>query len=102
MKNDEEVYMQLKNLQQQVSERVEVYYECLLKLANYLQVKTTNVFSTNIFKSSLQWYLRLATIDMMRDTLIKHKEPTLICEESGPNIANYNVLIIQLESKLVT
>jgi hypothetical protein len=38
----------------------------------------------------------------MRDTLIKHKEPTLICEESGPNIANYNVLIIQLESKLVT
>ncbi len=39
---------------------------------------------------------------MMRDTLIKHKEPTLICEESGPNIANYNVLIIQLESKLVT
>jgi hypothetical protein len=54
VKNDEEVYMQLKNLQQQVSERVEVYYECLLKLANYLQVKTTNVFSTNIFKSSLQ------------------------------------------------
>jgi hypothetical protein len=36
MKNDEEVYMQLRTLQQQVGEWVEVYYECLLKLVNYL------------------------------------------------------------------
>jgi hypothetical protein len=35
MKNDEKVYMQLKNLQQ-VGKQVEVYYEHLLKLANYL------------------------------------------------------------------
>jgi hypothetical protein len=33
VKNDEEVYMQQRNLQQ-VGERVEVYYEHLLKLAN--------------------------------------------------------------------
>jgi hypothetical protein len=31
MKNDEEIYMELKNLQQQVGEWVEVYYEHLLK-----------------------------------------------------------------------
>jgi hypothetical protein len=31
LKNDEIFSMQLKNLQQQVSEWVEVYYECLLK-----------------------------------------------------------------------
>jgi hypothetical protein len=36
MKNDEEVYMQLKNIQQQIVKHVEVYYESLLKLANYL------------------------------------------------------------------
>jgi len=35
VKNDEEVYMQLKNFQQ-VDEHVEVYYKRLLKLANYL------------------------------------------------------------------
>ncbi len=36
VKNDEEVYMELHNIQQQIVERVELYYECLLKLANYL------------------------------------------------------------------
>lgn len=36
--NDEEVYMQLRNIHQQNVEHVEVYYERLLKLANYLQV----------------------------------------------------------------
>jgi len=36
MNNDEEVYMQLWNIQQQSTECVEVYYEHLLKLVNYL------------------------------------------------------------------
>jgi hypothetical protein len=73
----------------------------LLKLVNYLQVKTTNVFLTIIFRTSLQPYLRLATTGMARDTFIKHKE-VVICEESttsGLVIANYNALMIQLESK---
>jgi hypothetical protein len=47
--NDEEVYMQWNNLQQQVDEQVEIYYECLLKLANYLQVKVFDVFLITIF-----------------------------------------------------
>jgi hypothetical protein len=38
---------------------------------------------------------------MTRDTLIKHKEAIVICEESGLVIINYNALIIQPESKLV-
>jgi hypothetical protein len=91
VKNDEKVYMQLKNLQQQVSKWVEVYYKGLLKLANCLQVKTINVFFTINFKVGLQPYFRLATIGMMRDTLIKHKEVT--CEENELVITNYNVLI---------
>jgi hypothetical protein len=39
VKNDEKIYMHLKNLQQQVGKRVKVYYKHLLKLANYLLVK---------------------------------------------------------------
>ncbi len=38
---------------------------------------------------------------MARDTLIKHKEIVVICEKNGPIIANYNILITQLESKLI-
>jgi hypothetical protein len=37
--------MHLRNLQQ-LGEHVKVYYECLLKIANCLQVKATNVFLT--------------------------------------------------------
>jgi len=36
---------------------------------------------------------------MTRDTMIKHKEVTMIFEESGLVITNYNALITQLESK---
>jgi len=82
----------LKNLQQQVGEWVDIYYEGLLKLANYLQVKVIGVFLTMIFKASLQPYFELATICMTRDTLIKHKEAIVICEESGLII--YNIIIM--------
>jgi hypothetical protein len=68
VKNDEEVYMQLRNLQQ-LGERIEVYYECSLKLVNYLQVKVIDVFLTTIFIKELQAYLILITISMVRDTL---------------------------------
>jgi hypothetical protein len=57
VKNDEEVYMLLQNIQQQTIECVEVYYEHLLKLANYLQVKTTYVFLTTIFRVGMLLYL---------------------------------------------
>jgi hypothetical protein len=53
MNNNKEIYMQLKNLQQQVSEWVKVYYEHLLKLANCLQVKAIDVFLTTIFRTCL-------------------------------------------------
>ncbi len=38
---------------------------------------------------------------MARDPLIKHKKIVVIYEESGPVIANYNVLITELEYKLI-
>jgi hypothetical protein len=65
-------------------------------------VKVIDVFLIIIFKAGLQPYLRLATTGMRRDTLIKHKEVVMICEESGSIIANYNVLITRLKSKPIT
>jgi hypothetical protein len=36
VKNDEEIYMQLKNIQQKIAKYVEVYYEQLFKPTNCL------------------------------------------------------------------
>jgi hypothetical protein len=51
------------------NERVEVYYERLLKLVNSLQHKPTNNFLTTIFKFGLQPYLHVGTTSMKRETL---------------------------------
>jgi hypothetical protein len=76
--------MQLQNIQQQTAEHVEVYYECLLKLTNCLQVRATNIFLTIVFKASLLLYLRLVIVHMRINTLIEHKEIVVVCEERGP------------------
>jgi hypothetical protein len=65
-------------------------------------MKAIDVFFTTIFKVGLQPYLKLAIVGMTRNTLIKHKEAAIICEESGLVITDYNTLIPQLKSKLVT
>ncbi len=65
-------------------------------------MKINDVFFTTIFRVGPQAYLRLAIIGMTRDTLIKHKEALVICEESGSVIAKYNVSIIQPESKPIS
>ncbi len=51
VQNDEQVYLQLKNIEK--NERVEVYYERLLKLANSFQRETINNFLTIIFRFRL-------------------------------------------------
>jgi len=68
-------------MKQEKNERVEVYYERLLKLANNLQHKTIYSFMTTLFKSGLQPYLCVAIVGMKRKTLQQHKEITLVCEE---------------------
>ncbi len=49
MQNDEDVYMQLKNLQQVMNEQIEAYYEWLLKLTNSFQTKISNNFFIDVF-----------------------------------------------------
>ncbi len=91
--------MQLRNIQQ-IVERVEVYYECLLKLTNYLKVRSTNVFLIVVIKPSLLPYLKLTTASMKRNTLIEHKEAIIVCEESGLFSMSYNVLLTTREANV--
>jgi hypothetical protein len=56
-------------MKQENNERMEVYYERLLKLANNLQHMTKNSLLTIIFMYGLQPYLRVATISMKRKTM---------------------------------
>jgi hypothetical protein len=58
-----------RNLEHEKNEKMEIYYDILLKLANCLQHKTTNSFLTIIFKSRLQPYLRVTTTSMKREAL---------------------------------
>jgi hypothetical protein len=85
--------MQLCNIQQLTTERVEVYYECLLKLTNCLQVITIDVFFTIVFKASLLPYLKLAIASMKRNTLMEHKKAIVVCEKSGLISLNYDTLL---------
>jgi hypothetical protein len=89
----------LHNIQQQIV--VEVYYECLLKLANCLHVRATNVFLTTIFKVGLLPYLILTTASTKINILIKHIETTIVCEESGHVSLSYNDLLITPEVNVV-
>ncbi len=70
--------MQLKNIQQQTFEHAEVYYESLLKLVNYLQFRTIDVFVTTIFRAGSLPYQKLTTKSLKRNTLIEHNEVALM------------------------
>ncbi len=85
---------------QQIAERVEIYYECLLKLTNYLWVKAIDVFLTIVLIVTLLLYLKVATISMKKNTLIEHKEDVIVCEESGPVSMSYNALLTTLETNV--
>jgi hypothetical protein len=45
-------------------EKVEVYYGWIQKLAHGLQVPTTYIFLTTVFKACLQSYIRIAIVGM--------------------------------------
>ncbi len=69
VQNDEQVCMQLENMKQKKNEKVEVYHEKLLKLANSLQQKTIDGFLTIVFKSRLQPYLHVPIVGMKKKKL---------------------------------
>jgi hypothetical protein len=68
-------------MKEEKNDRVEVYYDRLLKLANSLQHRTIDNFLITIFRYRLQPYLHVAIVGMKRETLQQHKEVVLVCEE---------------------
>ncbi len=48
--NDEQIYMELKNTKQEETEKMEVYYERILKLAHGLQKLTIDNFLITMFR----------------------------------------------------
>jgi hypothetical protein len=83
------------------NERVEVYYERLLKLANNLQHKTINSFLIIIFKYGLQPYLHVTKASTKKETLQQHKETTLVCEEGVSGIEAISNLLVPQSNKTV-
>jgi hypothetical protein len=90
----------LHNIQQQTTKCFEVYYDCVLKLANCLHVRTTNVFFTIVFRISLLPCFILTS--MKKDTLIEHKEADVVCEENRLISLSHNVLLTTLEAYTIT
>jgi hypothetical protein len=88
-------------MKQEKNERVEVYYEILLKLANSLQHKTINSFSTIVLRSELQPYMSVTIIDMKKKTLQQHKETTLVCEEGISEVEAISNLLVLQSSKII-
>jgi hypothetical protein len=60
---------------------VKVYYEWIQKLANGLQIPTTNSFLITVFKVGLESYIIIVTIRRKQSTFQQHKEATMLCEK---------------------
>jgi hypothetical protein len=68
-KIDEQVYMELKNMKHEETEKVKFYYEWIQKLAHGLQVLTINNFLITMFKAILQSYFIITTRRIKWSTL---------------------------------
>ncbi len=66
--------MAFKVIKQGNNEKVEVYYEQILKLANCFQQKVDDNLLTTFFRARLVPYLQIASTRMKRDILFEHKE----------------------------
>jgi hypothetical protein len=67
--HNEQIYMELKNMKQEETERVEVYCERIQKLAHGLQISTIDNFLTTMFRASLQSYFIIMIARMKWSTL---------------------------------
>jgi len=88
-------------MKQEKNERVEVYYERILKLTNNLQYMTINGFLTTIFRSRLQPYLCAIIKGMKKETLQQHKEVVLVCEEGIFEVEAISNLLVPQSNKVV-
>jgi hypothetical protein len=76
-------------INQSEDEKLEVYYECILKLTNCLQHQVEDSLLITFFRGNLQPYLRITILGMKRDTLFKHKKIVITYEKSMGNANEY-------------
>ncbi len=98
IQNDEQIYMELKNMKHEEIERVEVYYVRIQKLPHGLQIPTTNNFMIITFKVGLQLYFIIAIVGMKRSTL-QHKEASMLFEEGMTTTEVKNALLVPQSTK---
>jgi hypothetical protein len=75
------------------NEKVEVYYEWILKLANYLQHKANDNLLTSFLGVGLLPCLWIAIERMKQDTFLKHKKFAFTCEEPIEDVEEYQKLL---------
>ncbi len=89
-------------MKQEETEKVEVYYEWIQKLAHGLQIPTTYSFPIIMFRTGLQLYLKIATIRMKRLTFQQHKEVMMLCEEGMITVEAKSALLVPHSTKQTT
>jgi hypothetical protein len=92
VQTNEQVYTALYVIKQGITEKLEVYYKRILKLANCLEHKANDNLLTIFFRVGLVPYMRVATIGMKRNSLFEHKE-IMVCEESMGDPTEYQKLL---------
>ncbi len=83
------MYVALRVIKQVINKKVEVYYERILKLANYLNHKVDNNLFMTLFQAGLVPNLWVTNIRMKRDTLFLHKKTTMTYEKSMGDANEY-------------
>lgn len=76
-----------------MDKKMEVYYELILKLTNYLNHKADDNLCSTLFQIRLLPYLRVATPGMKQDTLFFHKKVVVTCKESMGDANEYQKLL---------
>jgi hypothetical protein len=81
--------MALRIIKQIVDEKMEVYYERILKLANCLNHKVDVSLFMTFFQVRLVPYLRVTITRVKRDTLFFHKNVTMTCKTNMGDVNEY-------------
>jgi hypothetical protein len=74
VQTNEHVHMALKVIKQTTDKKVEVYYECILKLTNCLHHKTNDSLIMTFSQAGLVPYLQITTTRMKWDILFLQKD----------------------------
>jgi hypothetical protein len=64
------------------------------KLAQGLQIPTTDILKTIVFRVGLQSYVKITIVGMKQSTLQQHKKATMLCEKGMTTIEARSALLV--------